>query len=1207
MGAVSSRHINTNDVLVEEGGSGGSGRGGHHGSGGSHDHNHGNGQYSITHKNGITTASGGFLQKQDLHYDIGSSSQYHHVRQPSVRSRSQQPMPTADELDRRFAKVLASMDLPPDKAKLLKNYDDEKKWDIICDQEMVQAKDPPSHYLNKLRTYLDPKASRSHRKRKMVGESTSTQVLRDLEISLRTNHIEWVKEFLDDTNQGLDALVDYLSFRLQMMRHEQRVEEALSDSDERLNMTSSQTVGVGVGAGSADGLGTTSVGVSSPLSGSINLDGTRHHHTHSHTSAHGSSGNNLNGFLRPSLAEVLDSPSIKRRSRHIAKLNMGASTDDIHVCIMCLRAIMNNKYGFNMVIQHREAINCIALSLIHKSLRTKALVLELLAAICLVKGGHEIILSSFDNFKDVCQEKRRFQTLMEYFMNFEAFNIDFMVACMQFMNIVVHSVEDMNYRVHLQYEFTALGLDKYLEKLRMTESEELKVQISAYLDNVFDVAGLMEDSETKTAALERVQELEDQLEREVDRNSEFMYKLAELETEVAVLKAEREDLLTTKLKFDEEVTTLRRILKQNEQELKKRDSLLQSKNLELQTLTRSLPRSGSNSETSLQNGGVSPDKCTSPPLPPPPPPLPHAMSPSNAAPPPPPPPAPPAPPPPPLQPGGCMSNGGTLSPTMSANGSGSAGSRSPPYGTGPNGGPMMCAFQPPPPPVAGFMPAPDGAMTIKRKVPTKYKLPTLNWIALKPNQVRGTIFNELDDEKIFKHIDFIEFEERFKIGIGGGLSNGSNTEVDGLHSYPSKRFKKPDHVSLLEHTRLRNIAISRRKLDMPIDEVIAAIHSLDLKKLSLENVELLQKMVPTDVEVKTYKEYIAERKDQNLLTEEDKFMLQLSRVERISSKLSIMNYMGNFFDCLHLISPQILAITSASNSLKKSMKFKAVLEIVLAFGNYLNSSKRGPAYGFKLQSLDTLIDTKSTDKRTSLLHYIVATIRQKFPDLLNFDTELYCTDKASQVSLENIVTDVHDLEKGMELVKKEAEQRVKGAQTHILRDFLNNSEDKLKKIKMELKNAQDAFKECVEYFGESSRNADAAAFFALIVRFTRAFKIHDQENEQRRRLEQAAAQAATKKESDQVLLRNKMNQKKQQLPGCGFSLQEAVINELKSKTNSVREKKLLQQDEVYNGALEDILLGLKSEPYRRADAVRRSQRRRIDNNRLSRTLEELDV
>ena len=76
-------------------------------------------------------------------------------------------------------------------------------------------------------------------------------------------------------------------------------------------------------------------------------------------------------------------------------------TDDIHVCIMCLRAIMNNKYGFNMVIQHKQAINSIALSLIHRKLRTKALVLELLAAICLLKGGHNIILTAFDFFKQV--------------------------------------------------------------------------------------------------------------------------------------------------------------------------------------------------------------------------------------------------------------------------------------------------------------------------------------------------------------------------------------------------------------------------------------------------------------------------------------------------------------------------------------------------------------------------------------------------------------------------------------------------------------------------------------------------------------------------------------------------------------------------------------------------------------------------------------
>lgn len=39
--------------------------------------------------------------------------------------------------------------------------------------------------------------------------------------------------------------------------------------------------------------------------------------------------------------------------------------------------------------------------MISSTSRTKALVLELLAAVCLVRGGHEIILSAFDNFKEV--------------------------------------------------------------------------------------------------------------------------------------------------------------------------------------------------------------------------------------------------------------------------------------------------------------------------------------------------------------------------------------------------------------------------------------------------------------------------------------------------------------------------------------------------------------------------------------------------------------------------------------------------------------------------------------------------------------------------------------------------------------------------------------------------------------------------------------
>lgn len=1026
------------------------------------------------------------------------------------------PMPDATELERRFTKVLASMDLPPDKAKLLKQYDDMKKWDIICDQERVSAKDPPAHYLNKLKTYLDPKASRSSRKRKMVGESTSTQVLRDLEISLRTNHIEWVREFLDDDNQGLDVLVDYLTFRLMMLRHEQRIRENLEEEEETRNM---------------------------------------------------------NGQLKPSIE--IDSPRMKRASRHVQKLNMGDSKDDIHVCIMCMRAIMNNKYGFNLVFEHREAISCIALSLNHRSLRTKALVLELLAAICLVKGGHEIILHAFDSFKDVCLETQRFQTLMNYFCNYECFYIEFMVACMQFINIVVHSVEDMNFRVHLQFEFSKLGLDDYLEKLRHHESEELQIQISAYLDNVFDVAALMEDSETKTAALERVAELEDELahmgERMSEMETESLSKLVELEGELVEVRRQKEDLENMHCQVQEECSTLRREVDKKSEESRQRQSLLEKQIIELETLARTTPAEpGDRVETTISVNGPAPAA----PAPPPPPPPPPGMI-VSAAPPPPPPPG--------------MGGGPPAPPKL-------------PFG-------MMVGPRPPPP-VPGLMTfAPPDSMTIKKKVNTKYKLPTLNWVALKPNQVRGTVFNELDDEKLFNVIDFLEFEEHFKIGQGGpGMANGDVSEVDALHAFGSKRFKKPELTSLMEHTRLRNIAISRRKLDLGFEGVNKAVNSLDLKTLNVDSVELLQRMVPNDAEIKLYREYDRDRKPVTQLTEEDQFMMQLSKIDRLAIKLQVMSYIANFFDNIHTVTPQVHSVITASRSVRSSNKLRRLLEVILAFGNYMNSSKRGPAYGFKLSSLDTLCDTKSADKKTSLLHYIQDTVRVKFPDLNNFDSELRFIEKAAQVSLENIVTDIAELEKGMEQAKKELERgrdmrsQEGQAAVAVLKEFLSNSEDKLKKLKGELKTAQSAFVEVLEYYGESSRTMAPNTFFSIFVRFTKTFKVVEQENEQRRRLEAASRAAALnhqkqqQAEQQQVARNNKINARKQQ---------EAIMSEMKAR-GVVADKRLLSQEDVYHGALEDILIGLKNEPYRRADAVRRSQRKRNENVRLSRTLDDME-
>lgn len=58
------------------------------------------------------------------------------------------------------------------------------------------------------------------------------------------------------------------------------------------------------------------------------------------------------------------------------------------------------------------------------------------------------------------------------------------------------------------------------------------------------------------------------------------------------------------------------------------------------------------------------------------------------------------------------------------------------------------------------------------------------------------------------------------------------------------------------------------------------------------------------------------------------------------------------------------------------------------------------------------------------------------------------------VSLDNILTDISEQEKGMEMTKREYEARKDREPPVVLKDFLNNSEDKLKKLNNDAKNAR---------------------------------------------------------------------------------------------------------------------------------------------------------
>ncbi|XP_047596241.1 formin-like protein 3 isoform X4 [Lutra lutra] len=938
------------------------------------------------------------------------------------------PMPEPCELEERFALVLSSMNLPPDKARLLRQYDNEKKWDLICDQERFQVKNPPHTYIQKLQSFLDPSVTRKKFRRRV---QESTKVLRELEISLRTNHIGWVREFLNDENKGLDVLVDYLSF---------------------------------------------------------------------------------------AQCSVMYSTLPGRRALKNSRLV--SQKDDVHVCILCLRAIMNYQYGFNLVMSHPHAVNEIALSLNNKNPRTKALVLELLAAVCLVRGGHEIILAAFDNFKEVCKELHRFEKLMEYFRN-EDSNIDFMVACMQFINIVVHSVEDMNFRVHLQYEFTKLGLEEFLQKSRHTESEKLQVQIQAYLDNVFDVGGLLEDAETKNVALEKVEELEEHVshltEKLLDLENENMMRVAELEKQLLQREKELESIKETYENTSHQVHTLRRLIKEKEEAFQRRCHLEPGARGLESVGSEALARIG---PAELGEGLLPSDLDLLAPAPPPEEALPL-----------PPPPAPPLPPPPPPLPDKC----------------------------------------PPAPPLPGASPSVVltvglSAIRIKKPIKTKFRLPVFNWTALKPNQISGTVFSELDDEKILEDLDLDKFEELFKTKAQGPA-------LDLICSKNKTAQKAASKVTLLEANRAKNLAITLRKAGRSAEEICRAIHTFDLQTLPVDFVECLMRFLPTEAEVKLLRQYERERQPLDELAAEDRFMLLFSKVERLTQRMAGMAFLGNFQDNLQMLTPQLNAIIAASASVKSSQKLKQMLEIILALGNYMNSSKRGAVYGFKLQSLDLLLDTKSTDRKMTLLHFIALTVKEKYPDLANFWHELHFVEKAAAVSLENVLLDVKELGRGMELIRRECGIH----DNSVLRNFLSTNEGKLDKLQRDAKTAEEAYNAVVRYFGESPKTTPPSVFFPVFVRFIRSYKEAEQENEARKKQEEVMREKQLAQEAKKLDAKTPSQRNKWQ--------QQELIAELRRR--QAKEHRPVYEGK--DGTIEDIITVLKSVPFTARTAKRGSR------------------
>lgn len=152
-------------------------------------------------------------------------------------------------------------------------------------------------------------------------------------------------------------------------------------------------------------------------------------------------------------------------TRHYAKIE--------YECIRCLKAIVNNTWGLNLILRpdSHAAVLLLAKCIDPKKPQTMAEAVRLLAGFCLVSGrnGYEKVLRAISMARDGAFKKdERFKPLVDgLFAEFENRDPKRDLCChsLIFINTLANTPSDLNFRLHLRCEIMRVGLYEKLDLL----------------------------------------------------------------------------------------------------------------------------------------------------------------------------------------------------------------------------------------------------------------------------------------------------------------------------------------------------------------------------------------------------------------------------------------------------------------------------------------------------------------------------------------------------------------------------------------------------------------------------------------------------------------------------------------------------------------------------------------------------------------------
>uniref|UniRef100_A0A8C6V0L3 Dishevelled associated activator of morphogenesis 2 n=1 Tax=Neogobius melanostomus TaxID=47308 RepID=A0A8C6V0L3_9GOBI len=810
----------------------------------------------------------------------------------------------------------------------------------------------------------------------------------------------------------------------------------------------------------------------------------------------------------------------------------------VHTSVIgCIKALMNNSQGRAHVLAHPQSINTISQSLRTENIKTKVAVLEILGAVCLVPGGHKKVLQAMAHYQKYAAERTRFQTLLNELDRSTGRyrdEVNLKTAIMSFINAVLNAgagEDNLEFRLHLRYEFLMLGIQPVIDKLRGHENATL----DRHLD-FFEMVRNEDDSElakrfdmnhvdTKSAG-----SMFELIKKKLSHSDSYPYLLSILQhclqmpykrsglqhwqlldriLQQIVLqddKGEDPDLAPLDNFSVKNIIQLMAKLEKKERECEtktqEKDDMMKTLNKMKDKLQREGVELRSAREQVVDLSSRINDISGNMSFPPPPPPpggpaAPMIPPPMTAGFPPPPPPLPvscPPPPPPPPPPG------------------------APPP---PPGAPPMFGA-PPPPGLASF----GSANTQRSKtIPQpSHPLKSFNWAKLGEHVINGTIWNDIDDLRAFKILDLKDIEKMFSayqrqittllkccqcrvfmlssVFVSLQKETGSMDDI-----YVSTR--KVKELSVIDGRRAQNCVILLSKLKLSNEEIKRAILEMDEREeLAKDMLEQLLKFIPEKSDIDLLEEH---KHELERMARADRFLFEMSRIDHYQQRLQALFFKKKFAERLAETKPKVEALLSASKEVVRSKRLTQILEVVLAFGNFMNKGQRGNAYGFKVSSLNKIADTKSSiDRNITMLHYLIMIFEKNYPDTLQIHNDLNYVPEAAKVNLAELEKEVHHIKSGLkaleaELHYQQSRTRERGDKfVAVIGDFITVAGFSFSELEDQLSEAKDKFAKALKHFGEEEGRMQPDEFFGIFDTFLLSFgeARQDLENMQRRKEEE---------------------------------------------------------------------------------------------------------